>query len=363
MRIKTLFNVVRSKVASLRYPYFRAKYKVDFRNTRIKLVAVAKNESAYIPEWVYHHLFYGFDHIDIHYNGCTDNTVALAEQFNDDRVTFVNADPVFKTSKISPQMDIYRPEFAHARRQGFDHVMFLDIDEFWVPFDLCTTIKDHIQRAPYFDSMCFQWANKVDEAVQFARAISPQIQVEPARQLKSIHKSFISPGLMNPHNVIDNSLVRLSANGSVFTPSNEHHSMAPVAALPDKAFILHRKYRSQMEYVALLGRGRPIGPDKVVSEFKNNRDGYYAKSNSQLVAFGIDNFTAYDTYMTEQLSRFENSDLAQQSKASVINRFYDVIEAIKNAPKEEQAILTKILRNVEIEDVQLAFEEFKRRHS
>ncbi len=363
MKIQTLINIAQSKIAALRYPYCRTKAKISVKKSKIKLVAIAKNEAAYLPEWIYHHLYFGFDKIEIFYNGCTDNTVELAEQFNDERLKFINADPIFSKSKISPQMDIYRPQFAKSRAEGFDHIMFLDIDEFWIPFDLRTTIKEYINSSPYFDSMCFQWANKVDEVVQFARAIMPSISVEPARQLKSIHKTFITPGLMNPHNVIDNSLIRKFSDGNPFEPSNEHHSMAPSASLPNRAFILHRKYRSQVEYVALLGRGRPIGPEKAVSEFKNNREGYYNKNNAQEVAFENTSYQTYNKYMTENLNRSHISHLLDEARTMVVNRYSDVIEAVRNASKDELPVLNRILRHVDIADVQQAFEEYKKRIS
>ena len=361
MKIQTLLNIVQSKFAALRYPYYRTKAKISLKKPKIKLVAIAKNESAYLPEWVYHHLYFGFDHIDIYYNGCTDNTLQVAGHIDDKRVSFFNGDPVFSSSKISPQMDIYRPQFAKARKQGFDHLMFLDIDEFWLPLDLTSSIKDFIRKVPVFDSMSFQWANKVDESEAFSAAISPIIQVEPARQLKSLHKSYITPGLMNPHNVIDNSLIRVNADGSTFVPSNVHQSMAPEAVLPERAFILHRKYRSQVEYVALLGRGRPIGPEKTQSLFKNNREGYYVKDNMCEVAFDETAYATYRDFMDNALAKFHNSYIYEESKASVIARHNEVIDAIRNAPEDELYILNRILKNVDIGSVQEAFRDFKQR--
>lgn len=363
MKIQTLVNIAQSKIAALRYPYCRTKAKVSLKKSRIKLVAIAKNEAAYLPEWIYHHLYFGFDKIEIFYNGCTDNTVEMAKQFNDDRVKFVNADAIFSKSKISPQMDIYRPQFAISQREGFDHIMFLDIDEFWIPCDLTTSIKEYINNSPYFDSMCFQWANKVDEGIQFARAINPKILVEPSRQLKSIHKTFIRPRLMNPHNVVDDSLIRIFSDGNLFQPSNVHHSMAPTAALPQHGFILHRKYRSQLEYVALLGRGRPLGREKIVSEFKNNREGYYFKNNAQEVAFENTSYQTYNKYMTENLNRSDISHLLDEARTMVVNRYSDVIEAVRNASKDELPVLNRILRHVDIADVQQAFDEYKKRIS
>ena len=139
--------------------------------------------------------------------------------------------------------------------------------------------------------------------------------------------------------------------------------MAPSASLPNRAFILHRKYRSQVEYVALLGRGRPIGPEKAVSEFKNNREGYYNKNNAQEVAFENTSYQTYNKYMTENLNRSHISHLLDEARTMVVNRYSDVIEAVRNASKDELPVLNRILRHVDIADVQQAFEEYKKRIS
>ena len=41
---------------------------------KVKVVAIAKDEGAYIAEWIFHHLYFGFDAIDIYVNRTTDNT-------------------------------------------------------------------------------------------------------------------------------------------------------------------------------------------------------------------------------------------------------------------------------------------------
>lgn len=362
MRISTLINVIRSKLAKITYPYCRAKVRRN-PDTKVKLVAIAKNESAYLPEWVFHHLYFGFDHISIYYNGCSDNTKDVAQSLTNEHVTFVKADDVFEKSKGNPQVDIYRFEFSKSRREGFDHVMFLDLDEFWVPTELNVTIHEYIKSLPYFDSLCFQWVNRVDEAVPFGAALNETLKVEAARQVKAIHKSFIVPGLMTPHNLIDNSLNRIMEDGRPFVPGNKHQSLVATASIPNKAFILHRKYRSKIEYIALLGRGRPLSKGNVNSSFKDNRNGYCDLENGIDITFNQQNFRQYADFMTSKLLPVLNSQRHRLAKEHVMKRYSDVVSAIQNAPKDELPVLTKILRNVDIEEVQHAFEAFKRRHA
>ena len=43
---------------------------------KVKLVAIAKNEAAYLPQWIHHHFSIGFNEIEIFINDTTDNSVA-----------------------------------------------------------------------------------------------------------------------------------------------------------------------------------------------------------------------------------------------------------------------------------------------
>ena len=45
-----------------------------------KLIAIAKNEGAYLPQWIYHHFSIGFDEIEIYINDTTDNSIAICEK-------------------------------------------------------------------------------------------------------------------------------------------------------------------------------------------------------------------------------------------------------------------------------------------
>ena len=45
--------------------------------TRIRLCAIAKDEGAYLADWVFHHLHVGFDGIEVWVNGTRDHSVAI----------------------------------------------------------------------------------------------------------------------------------------------------------------------------------------------------------------------------------------------------------------------------------------------
>ena len=59
---------------------------------KIKLAAIARDEAAYLPEWIFHHLDFGFDEIEIYINNTVDNSSAVLENITDNYpVKVINA--------------------------------------------------------------------------------------------------------------------------------------------------------------------------------------------------------------------------------------------------------------------------------
>lgn len=361
MKLSTIYYVIQSKIAALAYPGYRKAYKQQNSTPKIKLVAIAKNEAAYLAEWIYHHLYFGIAAIEVHYNGCNDNTLEVAGAFKKEPVSFINADAVFEHSRAKPQIEIYRDAFGKAKKEGFDHVMFLDIDEFWVPYDLTTSLPELVQSAPYFDVMSFQWANRVLDHESFSPALSEVINVQPARQLKSVYKSFITPGLLNPHNIMDNALIRIDSSFHKFTPTNRYHSLAAKQSLPPKAFIMHRKYRSQLEYVASLDRGVTARRNGVASKFKSNRAGFENKKTFEVIEFPAEALANYRESISTKLENLAKQGIFVRARQAVMQRFFDVLENVRNAQPQESVVIEKILKNITLEEVKQALVEFRQR--
>lgn len=94
------------------------------------LVAIARNEGPYIVEWLAHHLAIGFDRIVVYDNESTDDTgrFVRAISMRDIRVRRV---PWPSPSNDSAQVLAYQHARTHVDTSW---VMYLDIDEFLVPF-------------------------------------------------------------------------------------------------------------------------------------------------------------------------------------------------------------------------------------
>ncbi|MEM0912715.1 MAG: glycosyltransferase family 2 protein [Pseudomonadota bacterium] len=330
---------------------------------RIKLVSVAKNEASYLPEWIYHHLFFGFDDIEIHYNGCTDNTKALTEIIKEDSVNFINADDVFSQSKTAPQLNIYRQALKNAKRDGYSAVMFMDIDEFWVPVDFSDSIKTIYKKHLPYDSLSFQWVNKREGTSPFGPAVESSFSGEPSAQLKTLYQTYVNPIKINPHNSNDAYLHQKFEDGTELKTTNDQASRAQVCSEYQSAFILHRKNRTAKEYIAMLSRGRPVGSNhkSYHSMFKDNRNGMLPVRKSMDFNFKSSEYDEYSDYIQTQLNTIPRT-YYEEARQQVMERYRQVIQDIKDAPKKEYKLLKKLLQGVKDDEVKKAFAEFKKRH-
>ena len=93
---------------------------------RVKLAAIARDEAAYLPEWIFHHLEFGFDEIEIYINNTTDNSLAvLANIKRNHPVVVTDANALFKQSTKNFQGQAYQALTKKAIADGFTHLMFL----------------------------------------------------------------------------------------------------------------------------------------------------------------------------------------------------------------------------------------------
>ena len=161
---------------------------------KIKLVAIAKDEAAYLPEWIFHHLYFGFHEIEILITRTTDNTKDLLSKIIDKfpQVSFRKVDWIDTTPPSHfIQYIAYAESYNRASNDNsLSHLCFLDIDELWVPSDFKSSISDIVKQALPFDTLSFHWLNVLNEEWQ------------PIYTVKHIIETFI-PQLLTYPNVED----------------------------------------------------------------------------------------------------------------------------------------------------------------
>jgi hypothetical protein len=318
--------------------------------TKVKLAAIAKNESAYLPEWIFHHLFFGFDQIDIHINRTSDNTNNILKKVGElPNVALKNADAFFSTYKGNPQTGLYKKILKESKGSEFTHVCFLDIDEFWTPKDLSSTIHDCIKSVGKFDVMSFEWMNKVEPGNEFGPALSQQINVQRAQQIKSIIDVTCPVLRANPHTLVNPHFVYKASDGERLKHENNSFSKVSLSELdkPIKPFfIIHRYFRSEFEYVAMLGRGRPNFPEQGINGIKSNRKGYANSKDIEVVKFDEKSLSKYFEFMQKHFNSYIDPKESEIARNYVKESYNRTLNIIKNSEKKDEATIVKAFKNV-----------------
>jgi hypothetical protein len=241
--------------------------------TTIALCAIAKDEAAYLPEWVLYHRWWGFDRIHVMLNGITDNSVTIMEKLaaSLDGVTYETVDHLNTPAASEADRALLRPSFlklnpmqarsyaqayARAGDRGWDYLFFADIDEFF--FDRSgKQVLDVLRDLGSPDVFYLRWFNCAGDRDEFCQLARNRLWGRYMR----VEKFFVRTGL---------SPVEFFSPHKVTLPAGARQCDSKLTTV-----LLHRCYRSRLEYLALLGRG-----DTIVNGdtwLKLNRSGWWAR--------------------------------------------------------------------------------------
>lgn len=337
-----------------------------YEKMKIRLVAIAKDELAYLPEWIFHHLYFGVDEIDIYINNTSDGSEALVTALRQlPNVRFYNGDKYFRNTKKNPQIKIYEDALKQSKKEGITHLFYLDLDEYWIPSDLTLTIKECCNNVGA-DAISFEWLINKNETEIFSPTISLDgIKASRAQHVKTLFRVDMDIKAVNQHNIISASCDYKLADGVKFKFGANDFYKVPIHFLKrplPPAFILHRMHRSQMEYVSLLGRGRPVSPDKK-AEFKDNRSGYIDNMCDTEVKFDAKAVARYISEKSDFFNEYDLAPLIKKGQTFVTDRYYQVLQNIQFAGIEQAGLLAKLLKNVTLPEVVTVFDRFIYNHN
>lgn len=334
---------------------------------KVKIVAAAKDESAYLAEWIFHHRWFGFHSISIYVNGSTDSTDEVSERFRDlEGVSFLDGNPFYKSHPDEPQPAIYRHAIKQAREEGFTHIQFLDIDEFWTPLDFRTSIKDCVAENKS-DVIAFEWLNKADPKPFATTFETGSVRGAKVPLVKSCIRTDCQYLRINPHGIWQPKASYTLADESTFHATEKNYSQLEPKDMgprykqepPKPYFIIHRANRSEIEYIARLCRVGSIFVNNKKFQFKHNRTGYVLGGPEISVDFNSERIAAYNTALNVFFEQYFPLQLAEKTQEEVLEKAQRTIQLVRNAETRQDAILAKILRSVTLPDVVEAYEFFK----
>lgn len=240
---------------------------------KILLAAIAKNEAAYLPEWIFHHLRVGFSEVWIYVNRTDDNTRQLLSVISSEKsVRCVEADELllkenYKTDKLLHPIfergnplqgrafsDIYRK----ARKAGFDYVAYFDVDEYLWLSGGTHAVGELIRHAGYPSALKFKWFERGFEGRPFGLALGQILRGRKTNQCKYIISTTLNElRFVSTHQVevLDKDSWQWIAGIAPLAMETNHRNLR---GWTDEAYVIHRAYRSEDEFLALLYNGDAV---------------------------------------------------------------------------------------------------------
>ncbi|PRO73943.1 hypothetical protein C6Y40_08975 [Alteromonas alba] len=322
---------------------------------KVKLVAIAKDECAYLADWIFHHLYAGFAEIEIYINRTRDKSVELLEELSalDSRISWDRSDFVdMVPGSAHTKMQYITYALAYQKiiddkNSDITHLMYLDIDEFWLHENPDVKISDFIKQAGRDVGISFCWINDYPTSDVFS-PLRKEIMGIPLKLVKSVFPVKSALKMARPHQPLLKEHQYIMADGTKFNedPSIKEHSTRHVG-LP--AFVYHRCLRSPTEYVSSLYRGRPGYKDV---SLKTNRSGLPG-SSEKLVTYTLNNsgFERYEQARESFMQRGNINQLKASGEEYVLQRFAQAVVALENSLPESHGKMLKLFANVNIPSV------------
>ena len=320
------------------------------------LVAVASKEAAYISDWIFHHLRFGFAPILVLVNRSDDATETIVRRISrqDPRVRLLNVDSLdsghpYTNKRI--QLDAYETALQALRKELTpDSYMFcFDIDEFWTPKDFKSSIQDHLHHLGWPLKCALNWFVPTEGPTAFA----PPFQSTLSGRSTVLRKHGFQIGQsikeIRIHRLEDTNQLPTRLACGADSPADENRSAVPPTSLAD-AFLLHRMHRSVVEYVGLLGRPRPKAAEL---PFKSNRRGYFwiGRFETYTLDFHVapDKLDAYHADSAEFMAQHALTNLTRTGRYKMLERASGVLRDFDALPKDVQAQWAHIFDDVDME--------------
>jgi hypothetical protein len=318
--------------------------EADKNGVNIQLVGCAKNEAAYLPEWIFYHINIGFSSIKIYINNTNDNSIEVLDKIKNKypQVSYVLADELianppaeyktktndnfFNTNNI--QAVVYTDALQtllHERNKTntIDYLAFLDIDEFFVPskpLDELFPVNPVMKLPLRFNWILLSGDNK---------AFSPLSECR-----KGFHdSSFKSIVPVNESNVRAEDPHRFSINGHI-------------GELSSAGVILHRVLRSKKEYLYLLSRSTSNQKNKLTNGFKRNRRGWTSRGKS-LTHYNIAMDANHSAALKAFILECEISEDVKHAEQKILESYNTIVKSI-DMIKQQNLELTRSLGGTEV---------------
>lgn len=329
---------------------------------KTKLVAIAKDEALYLPEWIAHHLFVGFDEIEIHVNRTTDNTLEILNNICEkySQVSYQSMDWIDICSDlVSKNIQFVSQALAieQARIDGqCSHICFLDIDEFWFDLEACQKINDYITELGQGNIIYNLWVNDLPDENPFSH-IRNHLSGNLSVLGKCIYPLTTDFSYLHLHksDVVGDQSWILPNGDEVIFDENANQAVVEEQRKLNRAVIFHRATRSEMEYVSLLFRGRPSDS----FPYKRNRKGIPVRYEHTVDLALDETFCEQRTTILNEVLDACGSSALENAKNFVTERYRLSVEHIELFIQDRYDVMYEMFKGVRIYETVLPFINYR----
>lgn len=212
----------------------------------------------------------------------------------------------------------------------------------------------------YPDVISFAWANKVDEDDAFSGPYSQHTRLSKGVHIKSLFRTSLKIRQIEVHNVRSNNATYLLRDGrpNVRKCDGKIDPRKVGAEGPKSFFIIHRIWRSQIEYLSRLTQRLNLErTDRTVSTFelKRNRQGFLVSSEDapeSIFEIQKEVLDEYETDYQEFLSTCDLESSIEEAQEFIIDRAKMVWRELPAARANNPQLVEKLLSNVAIGEVE-----------
>jgi hypothetical protein len=229
--------------------------------------------------------------------------------------------------------------------------LFIDIDEYWSHKDLNVKIKDTIARNSEADIISFGWLNQFGNNQCFDK-LGQEVTGKLHCLVKSLVKVSRNVGRIRVHRPELKKGSSILVDGTPFeSDENGDERLSVNLQKVRSCMIIHRLFRSPMEYVSLLNRGRPSLPEQI----KLNRNGYNLSVGKDCrFLFESNSFRRYDRLKKKFLETPTVCREMELAREFVRERYALTLSNIISTPPQYFSDLIRVFTGCEQSDYEKA---------